>query len=104
VRRSGKTAEKTRYNRKAYTSHIFRVRNDVELAERLAVFKSEGNSLNYLINCLLYAYFNIEGSPVRYRYERTVVQSYYPKMTYKGMVLDTQIVNPASLYSKEEEL
>jgi len=72
-----KTAEKARFNRKVYQAHIFRIRLDSDLAERVAVFKAEGNSLNYLINCLLADYFDTS-NPARRRTERLIIKEFYP--------------------------
>jgi len=78
-----------RYNRRVYHAHIFRVRADSDLADRIGGFKGEGNSLNYLVNCLLAAYFGV-GCPAKVRYDENILRTIYPPACENA----DRVVNP----------
>ena len=66
------TAQKRKYNFRTYLSHLYRVRKDSDLADRLAMFKAEGYSLTQLISELLAAHFGT-ALPMRIYITRHVV-------------------------------
>jgi predicted amidophosphoribosyltransferase len=58
---SGKTSteSKAKYNKKAYSSHLYKYRKHSELGEAIEKFKSQkGTSFNYLITKLLCDHFD----------------------------------------------
>ena len=62
-----RTAQKKRYNKGAYTSYLFRVRTDSELADRLGEHIAEGDcSVNLLITKALCEYMGVELPHKRY--------------------------------------
>ena len=59
---NGKTSteSKRRYNKSAYTTHLYVFRKNSELAQCILEFKSlKGSSLNYLITKLLSKHFDV---------------------------------------------
>ena len=72
-----KTGAKRAYNRRTYTTKLFRYRTDSELAERLAAFADSGDrSINLLITNLLCDFFNI-GLPHK-KYSTYNRKRYFP--------------------------
>ena len=66
------TEQKKKYNRRAYMTHLYRVRRDADLADRLGGYKADGFSLTQLISELLAAHFNT-ALPMKYYAESTVL-------------------------------
>ena len=64
------TRQKKIYNQKNYFSHLYRCRTDSNLADRLAAYKHDGQSLNQLISVLLAEHFNVP-LPMKYYITRT---------------------------------
>jgi len=68
-----RTGYKQKYNQQTYASHLYRVRHDTDLAAKLADFKEQGRSLNWLITELLCDHFGV-AIPHRYKFEREVTK------------------------------
>jgi len=54
------TESKSKYNKKAYASHLFMFRKNSELALAIKNFKAQnGTSFNYILTKLLCGYFDV---------------------------------------------
>ena len=66
------TEQKRNYNRRNYMTHLYRVRLDSDLADRLAGYKEDGHSLTQLMSELLAAHFDV-ALPMKYYTEHTII-------------------------------
>jgi len=48
-----------KYNKSAYANHMFRVRKDSQLEEKIQSMIAEGHSLNWLLTELICSHFNV---------------------------------------------
>lgn len=62
---------KQKYNKKAYSNHMFRVRKDSALEDRIQAMIADRQSVNWLITELLCDHFNVP-IPHKYRFIVTV--------------------------------
>ena len=53
------TRQKKIYNQRTYMTHLYRLRVDSDLADRVGAYKADGHSLTQLISELLAGYFGV---------------------------------------------
>ena len=80
------TRQKKIYNRKNYITHLYRCRIDSDLADRIAGYKEDGQSLNQLIGELLAEHFGVP-LPMKYYTTREVLWRWTPEQEDTGMEL-----------------